>query len=121
MSLRMEVTMTQPIPQRTYTFAEVTQLDLLDSPHLCVSPNHLPGVIQNSHVTDEQFLAIPGFADTQWRYIRTNHEWIPLFVAIDPKHVLTFLHWELDKNPLYGPEWWITPKAYPRAQYEYTT
>lgn len=98
-----------------YTLREVLQLNLLDMPSLCINA----GVIQHSHVTDEQLLSVPGLADTRWYYIRTTHEWIPIFKCVDDAAVIACVDIRPSLSPYDSPDAkWITPKGFPRLQYE---
>lgn len=78
-------------------------------------------VLQHSHVTDEQLLSVPGFADSRWRYIRTTDEWIPLFRLADHKRDdvsqwFDLEHYIGDYGQLDN-AWSVTPKGFPREQF----
>lgn len=105
----------QPIPGRVYTLRALFQLHLLDSPHLIINA----GVIQTSHLMEDELLSVPGLADTEWRYTRTTHEWIPLFHCVDNAAVLQCVDIRPSLSEFDGPDAkWITPKGFPRLQYE---
>lgn len=78
------------------------------------------GVIQNSHLTEEQLLSVPGLADTVWQYLRTTHEWIPIFRYVGTTDLREVLDVELGANPDWDRDqrkwWWATPKGFPREQ-----
>lgn len=114
----------QQYPKRDniYTLREICEmLKLDDSPSLNFVCRGVDGVIQTSHVTEEQLLTVPGFAETKWRYVRTTIEWIPIFRYVDEKSIDQFVdleewrreEWEKDR-PKY---WWATPKGFPRQQF----
>lgn len=114
--------MARPVMHAVYTAAELHKLDLLDSPCLRFSYRNGLAVIQNCHLTEEELLSVPSFADTRWRYIRTTHEWIPVFHAVDDDAVIACMDIERDRSP-YSDDgsWWVTPKGFPREQYVATT
>lgn len=75
------------------------------------------GTVQMSHLTSEELLSIPLFADTLWQYERTTFEWIPIFRYSDRNKypVTRFLTLEIDKeNPS---TWWACPIGFPRKQW----
>lgn len=107
-----------PVKGSTYNLAEVFDLNLLDSPSLGFFYNGRQCVIQDSHVTVEEVLSVAGLAATEWRYVRTSSEWIPIFDAVDSDAVIACL----DIEPVYDPyeeseSFWATPKGFPRSQY----
>ena len=71
--------MEYPFRQQTYTFSQICKLYLRDNPCLSFQHNGIRGVIQTSHVSDEQLLSVPLMADSKWVYIRETFEWIPVF------------------------------------------
>ncbi len=76
-----------PIRQMNYTTEQISKLDLLDSPFLMVYISGIGWIpIQTGHLTAEQ--EVEAFADIEWKYMRTTHEWIPLFYAVDSEHIL---------------------------------
>lgn len=110
-----------PISGVVYTLRDLLQLNLRDSPSLQIHWQGKVGDIQDAHVTEEQLLSVPGLAETQWRFIRTTHEWIPIFHAVEVEDVLKCVDIEpyIDKYELLrNPGWWITPKGFPRSQEE---
>lgn len=72
---------------QTFTLAQMLAADLPDSPWLGFnSPkagDTLLTVVQTSHVTQEQMLALPRWAETEWQYAYTTSEMIPVFQAVD--------------------------------------
>ena len=110
-----------PVKGSTYNLVEVFDLSLLDSPSLSFLYNGHQCVIQDSHVTVEEVLSVPGLAATEWRYVRTTSEWIPVFEAINDDAVIACLDIEPEIDPYAEPDarerFWVTPKGFPRSQY----
>lgn len=108
-----------PVKGSIYDLAEVFDLNLLDSPSLGFSYNGRQCVIQDSHVTVEEVLSVPGLAATEWRYVRTTSEWIPVFEAINDAAVIACLDIEpeFDPHDEDAERFWVTPKGFPRSQY----
>lgn len=105
-----------PIPGMSYTLAQITQMHLGDSPCLQIRD---VGVVQDSHLSDEELLAIPGMKGSKWIYIRTTSELIPVFLyAIDNPTYTHLFDTEPYKDPynLTTDLYWVTPKGYPRSQ-----
>lgn len=79
-------------------------------------------VIQTSHFTEAELLALPGWAETKWTYERETIEWIPLFTfAGEVEELVKLLDME-PSNAKFAPDmepryWWVTPKGLPRQQY----
>lgn len=92
------------------------ELALTDSPHLGFRYAGKSGVIQTSHVTLEQLLSVPGLSETQWQYVRTTSEEIPVFSYWEQpgEFIDDFvdLKLRLDEPGC----WWATPKGFPRKQ-----
>ena len=63
----------------TYNLRTIYQLDLQDSPCLMVMVEGRLYPVQDSHVTIDELLSVPGLADTEWAYRYTTEEWIPVF------------------------------------------
>ena len=98
-----------------YRYEQLQLLDLGDSPAL-----NIPGVgvIQDSHLTVDEMLTVPEFKDTEWKYIRTTDEWIPIFEAVDSEAVLKCVDVTDCIGAFDNPgDKWITPKGFPREQY----
>jgi hypothetical protein len=116
--------MKKPIRQQTYTFSEICELYLRDSPCLSFEHNNITGVIQNSHLNQEQLLSsVPLMADSKWVYIRETFEWISVFKFSSENTILITDIADLEEHKLekkYFDKvcWWATPKGYPRPQYE---
>jgi hypothetical protein len=104
-----------PIPYNIYTLEQVTKLDLKDSPALIV---HNRSAVQDSHVTEEELLSVPGIKQTKWKYIRTTHEWIPIFTYASEEPWQTYFDSEPYQSSFkkYEDDLWITPKGFPRKQ-----
>lgn len=103
-----------PIPGATYTLRRIdNELMLDDSPHLILVIKGRRAVIQNSHFA-EHLGDLPVWESTAWRYIRTTHEWIPVFHAVDDAAVLELVDFVEYEDIVDGPTWWVTPKGFPR-------
>ena len=117
-----------PIQGESYTYAQILELVLRDSPFLMVPTPADPitgrpkglTTIQDACVDDpDEFAAILG--DRRFKYLFTTSELIPIFEFVgtydDIKDVLDFEPW-LDTSDIRGSSpWWCTPKAYPNKQY----
>lgn len=69
-----------PTPGATYSYREICEtLMLRDTPCLSFFDEDGRQVIQDSHMTEEEMLEVPGFAESKWVYERETHEWIPIF------------------------------------------
>lgn len=102
-----------------YTMREVYALDLDDTPHFGFYYQDHKTVIQNSHLTQEEFLSVPGLAKTKWTYVRTTNEWIPVFLAVDNRAVIACVDIEAYQDPVCDTDddqYWVTPKGFPRPQ-----
>jgi hypothetical protein len=115
--------MIYPKRQQVYTFSEVCNLYLRDSPSLTFEHNNVRGVIQTSHITDEQLMSVPNMADSKWVYIRETFEWIPIFKfssenTISITDLVDLEECILEKELFNNICWWATPKGYPRPQNE---
>lgn len=108
-----------PKPGSVYTAKQILLvLELKDSPHLYFSHENRRSVLQNSHLTNEELLSVPGFAETQWTYLRTTDEWIPVFTAVDDDAVRECVDAEPWIDPYdRDPGFWVTPKGFPRPQH----
>jgi len=112
-----------------YTLKEIiNNLYLRDTPHLCINGKEgIDGVIQTSHITDEQLLSVDKIEDTRWVYIRETSEWIPIFHYVGNRHNLPLSHFiDVEKAiPIFHSElddsFWITPKGFKREQYDGAT
>lgn len=115
-----------PESGKVYTLAEIEELELRDSPFLqltLVIPGSKDGYIsqypiQTSHCTAEDLLKIPEWANSRWMFVLETSEWIPLFRvhSDDENLVRSLVDIEVSNDDSQG--YWITPKAYPRKQYE---
>ncbi len=95
-----------PVRNQIYTLHEIYKLDLKDSP--CLEFRTKDGKaepIQYVHLNEEELLNLLG--NTQWKYVRTTHEWIPIFVAVDSAQVRDLLEFFTD---MWGYDLWI-PKG----------
>lgn len=112
-----------PVRGNAYSLREVLeQLHLDDSPSLMfkVAGSDVYSVLQNVHLTQEELLSVAGFADTKWTYIRTTHEWIPIFHYCEPNNPITNfvdIEPEVDFNGRECTDKWVTPKGFPLEQY----
>ena len=108
--------MVKPASGKTYKLSQVLDLSLGDSPCLQIRD---VGVVQDSHLNVEELLSIDGIADTNWTYLRTTNELIPVFqYSFDNPSYLEFFDTEPYKNPVYPEDdlQWVTPKGFPRKQ-----
>lgn len=116
----MPLTKQRPIRSTIYTGAEIINvLYLLDSPALEVVIGDKRGCIQDSHMTNEQLMSVPGFAESSWKYLRTTDEEIPVFkfVGPDPHQFLDIVDAvSYSTGEVVPEELWITPKGFPRQQ-----
>lgn len=108
----------RPIRSVIYTSEQVLkELKLRDSPFFRLQHRGKLTPIQISHVTTNDLLSIPGFAELEWIYRYETDEWIPVFDAADDEAVAKLLDFE----PWEGKEdkhFWATPKMFPRKQSE---
>lgn len=104
-----------------YSLRDVLQrLELPDAPHLMFDFGGKQRVIQNSHVTYADLLSIPQFAGSNWRYLRTTSELIPLFKFVDVADDITlYVDMEpwLNDDGTESEDLWVTPKGFKREQY----
>lgn len=115
--------MAKPVVNEVYTLDEIYKLDLRDSPSLCFMYQGLTGCIQDSHLSSENLLAIPGMKESKWKYIYETDEWIPIFQfdqtedAADISKLVDLEVWVDVLNERNNSKmWWATPKGYPRSQ-----
>jgi|ERR1035437_2376622 hypothetical protein len=114
-----------PKRYQSYTLEEICNvLKLRDNPALGFTYQNIGGCIQDSHLTSEELLSVPGMKESKWVYIRETHEWIPCFkfdVKADQPDISTLVDVEL-YDDIYNlnkePMWWATPKGFPRKQHE---
>ena len=108
--------MGKPMSGKTYKLSQVFDLYLYSHPHFQIRD---VGVVQNSHINAEELLSIDGIADTNWTYLRTTNELIPVFqYSFDNPSYLGFFDTEPYKNSMYPEDdlQWVTPKGFPRKQ-----
>lgn len=111
----------QPKKGYSYTLRQVLQeLNLEDTPHLSFTKG-VDQVIQNSHVTYDDLLLVPGFALTLWTYKRTTDESIPIFTwseeNAEPIEKFVDMVDLIDPFVERKGVLWVTPKGHPREQY----
>lgn len=117
-------------PQRgiVYTLAEVLcDLELRDSACLCFYVQDLcypdnrsstEQVIDYAHLTDDQFLSLPGWGETEWTFAYETNEWVPVFRAVDDRSIERLCHIEpyVDRD-LHGMNhMWVIPRGFDRPQ-----
>lgn len=109
-----------PIRNAEYTFKQICEeLNLKDTPFLRFHYNGEIQVVQTSHCTEEQMMALPFWAESCWRYQYTTDEWIPLFMFAKDQDI----HALVDIAPMIDPYaespnvMHVTPKGLPEAQY----
>lgn len=113
-----------PIRGKTYPLHFVeNSLRLDDAPHLCfpvefICPEHRTDwvPIQTSHLTKDQLLSVPGFRDTWWKYVRTTHEWIPIFhwSEVNTRALTDFVEVHDVRDRDLRQMFWSTPLGFPR-------
>lgn len=117
-----------PLRNEVYTLAQIqNDLELRDGPSLnfvirAKDASTIEACLQDSHVTTEELLTVPGFADSKWRYHYETSEWIPVFYYSDEneKPITDFIDFEEHIDPHRDePDLWCTPKGFPREQYYY--
>lgn len=110
----------RPRAGQVYTLRQIEQeLYLRDSACLRFTHQDVAGVIQNSHLTSEEMLSVPGFADSQWTYVRETEEWIPVFRYAGSTPITDFIEIEQAIDYWTGRkenDWWAVPKGFPRPQ-----
>lgn len=117
-----------PKRQQNYTLAEVLELELRDSPYLSVmledpkTGQLVDAPIQDSHMTHEQLLSVPGLKDTVWTYLYETDEWIPLFrfaAAANTRPITDFITIEPEIDPYNRDKvgFWCVPIGFAREQY----
>ena len=114
-----------PKRYQSYTYKEISEiLYLRDSPSLCFHYQDIQGVVQSSHLNEEEMLTVLGMAESKWIYIRETEEWIPIFhfdEKVKQPAITTLVDLELYKDTYNLNEkesWWATPKGFPRNQHE---
>lgn len=109
------------LPKRgaIYSLQQVINvLALDDTPHLGFKHKERSCVIQTSHISILDLLTIPEFAKSQWRYMFTTNEWIPVFEFQDADiEKFVDIEQEFDFDGSLTKDFWVTPKGYPRKQY----
>ncbi|AXG66978.1 hypothetical protein HOU08_gp252 [Dickeya phage vB_DsoM_JA29] len=118
--------MTFPTRGKTYTFEQLNDMELRDSPFLRFRTKNINGedviaVIQTSHVTDEQLASIPGFSESLWTFQYETDEWIPLFMFAEKSPIEDLVDCEEAIDPYRWEEVGVyaTPKGFPCEQYYY--
>lgn len=109
------------LPRRgaLYTLQQILKhLALEDSPVLGFIHKNVLCSIATSHVTSEELLSIPGAAQSNWKYLYTTNDYIPVFDFVGAD-IEKFVNIEQEYNPdgSYSKSFWVTPKGFPRRQY----
>lgn len=106
----------RPVPGCVCTARQVLcELELDDSPSWGFWIYERRACIQSAHLTDAELLSVPGFADTEWTYVRRTHEWVPVFNAVDSHAILACVDAVLVTDLLMRETWyWVTPRGFPR-------
>ena len=115
--------MKKPVRNQTYTYSEICKLYLRDSPCLAFDHQYIPGVIQTSHITEDQMLSVPLMSESKWIYVRETDEWIPIFRfssynTISITDLVDLEKHEFSERCFDEKTWWATPKGFPRPQSE---
>jgi hypothetical protein len=113
----------RPLRGQKFLLSEVYNLMLRDSPHFSILLEDADRVtrdacIQNSHLTEEEMLSVPGFKDTQWVYVRETYEWIPIFqyASSNERPITDFVDYGRSTFEYVDDYFWVTPKGFPRDQ-----
>ncbi|TPG59882.1 hypothetical protein [Ewingella americana] len=114
----------QPQSGKTYTLQQIlTNMDLRDAPSLNFTIDGIETCLNDSHVSEEDLLTIPGFAESLWNYVRETSEWVPIFQysKANTQPMTDFIDYEdlVDPHSDYDApkELWCIPKGFPRQQY----
>jgi hypothetical protein len=106
----------KPTKDQVYSLETILeQLELPDSPHLCLSVKVgnviYAAILQNSHLSSKELLSVPGLASTRWTYLYTTHEWIPIFTSVETQAAMAAF---VDVDCGHSEDPWVTPKGFPR-------
>lgn len=110
----------RPRQNSVYTVREIlTELFLRDMAHLGFTYQGQRSVIQESHITEQEFLDT-GISEVKFTYMYETSEWIPVFRAVDNEEVLAYVDITEEVSPYRDSEleWWVTPKGCPRQMFE---
>lgn len=108
-----------PVCSKLYSFKAILQLDLDDRPKLLFVHKGEKGVIQKAHVTDEELLSVPSFADTRWMYYKTTQERIPIFMYVGSNPITNYVTLETPTLESYNDDkYWACPIGFYREQYK---
>lgn len=103
-----------------YSLLEIhDKLYLRDSACLNFTHEGVKCVVQDSHCTREEMMALPLLAESKWSYVRETEEWIPVFRYAGSIPVTEFLDIEVGLDYYSGKRdgsYWVTPKGLPREQ-----
>lgn len=111
-------------PQAIYTFEQIQTLHLSDRPHLGFWKDEQRQCVQDSHYIPEHAI-LAGWGPTRWRYLRTTHESIPVFQAVDDQEIIDLCDSVSYADPyasrhaqgnVLAIEW--SPRGLPRAYFE---
>lgn len=112
----------EPEKGAVYTTRQIlADLALADTPHFNLNTRFGPSSVQTSHMSEEQQLEWANGAakGILWQYIRTTHEWCPIFRMIGTTDASQFCDVEeaigFDGRVEEGA--WVVPKGFPREQY----
>lgn len=107
----------QPRTQQVYRLDEILKgMELPDSPFLTIRHEGKSGSIQDSHITNEQLLSVPGIGGTWWRYSHTTNEDCPIFYWHSKNEYPFTLFVDVEDDESNEKALWITPKGFPRKQ-----
>jgi hypothetical protein len=95
-----------PVFGNVYSYTELMNLDLSDSPSLLFYCEDMECVIQDAHVDQESMNSILG--ETMWCYIQTTHEQIPIFRFVG-EDILPYV----DMTKM-NDGYWVVPKGMKR-------
>lgn len=120
--------MQRPRQGQTYLLNEIFNLYTImrQGPYLCIKLEDADGVvrdayIQDTHVTEEEMLSVPGFKDTQWTFVQETNEYAPVFnyATSNQRPITDFVDYKKSiRDYVYDPlfYFWVTLKGFPCAQ-----
>jgi hypothetical protein len=86
-----------------YTLEQLlTELDLPDSPSLYFAKRSGVAYVQHSIFDYKEFLAIPQWSKTVWKYKYTTREWVPVFEAVQPDVIAYLCEMKFIYDGWYG-------------------
>jgi hypothetical protein len=104
-----------PVKGQIYTVRDIYNLALTDTPSLMFKYQDAHVPIQQAHVTVDQLLSMPGFADVKFRYSHTTWLETPIFLLCEDEEIFNFVNVESVWDDVFEEhDVWVTPKEFPR-------